>query len=449
MPYRKMGWVDPEIKCQNGRQAYIFWDRKKWPLGPWDGKSPHSREVLAKYLRTCSFLEERFHAKQAGAAEPDPEHDLTIAECIAAYLDHLERDEDGDRRPDGSLSSHYDRAITHLRPLLALHGPTAASKFTAHQLKALRKEMRKDTPTWWKAIPNYLDEHKKPKQWSISYTNTAVQNIIGMFSWAESEDFVTKGTTEHLRAVQPLRQTEHYEAPTVANEVVAATVAHLSPVVAAMVRLQRITAMRCGELCIMRPIDIDRRKEVWVYHPTKYKNKWRKLPRLIPLGPECQKILAPLMNRPSDAYLFTTRESREWWQAQREAKAGQDRKTPIYPCELKARRKKKRRTAKKAEKQPARPFNQHSYRQAIEQAIERARQNGHPDLPDWLPYAIRHSRITEVQEAMGWDDAQAVAGHESAQTTRRYAHDRHQRALRIAAGTQGGEGDDNVATKTA
>ena len=53
---------------------------------------------------------------------------------------------------------------------------------------------------------------------------------------------------------QPVRPVE--------GAVVDATLSHLSNIVADMVRFQLLTDCRPGELCILRPIDIDRSKDV-------------------------------------------------------------------------------------------------------------------------------------------------------------------------------------------
>jgi len=194
--------------------------------------------------------------------------------------------------------------------------------------------------------------------------------------------------------------------------------------------------MRPGEVVQMRKDLIDTRGSVWVYRPREHKGKWRNKERLIPLSSECQRIIAPFLDRPDDAYLFSPAEASEWWKRQRAAQAGAKRKTKVFPSELRARARKKRHAARRQKrKEPLDHYTQHSYRQALEYAQQKARAAGH-EVPAWKPYALRHTRITEVQSQMGWDEAQAVAGHESPSTTARYSHERYQRALRIAAGTQ-------------
>ena len=47
------------------------------------------------------------------------------------------------------------------------------------------------------------------------------------------------------------------------------------PQIAAMIQLQRLTGMRPDEATIMRPCDIDRTDEIWLYVPQGHKMEWR------------------------------------------------------------------------------------------------------------------------------------------------------------------------------
>ncbi len=44
-----------------------------------------------------------------------------------------------------------------------------------------------------------------------------------------------------------------------------AVLPYVAPQVAAMIRLQQLTGMRPGEVVLMRPVDIDRNGNVWIY----------------------------------------------------------------------------------------------------------------------------------------------------------------------------------------
>lgn len=453
MAYRKKSFIQPELKHDpDSGQACIYWGKKRYRLGAWNGQGTPPTDVLQNYLRTVAFLEDQFAAQVAGVPEPEDASRILIDEGVSLYLHHLRVDEDGDLRPDGTLSTHYERAVTHLRPLSALFGNTWAGEFNVQKLKLVRQAVRKPKPDWWKAIPGYLDplpsgqKRREPKQWGVFYSNNAMQNIIGFFAWLESEGFVPEGKTEHLKTIKPLKGELPYEAQTVADEDVEIVCRYTSPQVAAMIRLQRITAMRPGELVRMRPCDIDASGDVWIYTPRDpvtgrqaHKTARRGHSRQIPLCTRCQAIMEPfLTGRGERDYLFQPREAAAWWKEKHAQEVPKEpRKTTLYPSELKAREKRKRQRARRKDKkrQPGERYTQYSYRQAIEYAIQKAKA-ADEDVKEWTPYALRHTRITEVQREYGWEDAQAVAGHESQNVTKRYAHERHQRALRLAAEAQ-------------
>jgi integrase len=59
----------------------------------------------------------------------------------------------------------------------------------------------------------------------------------------------------------------------VEDSVVEATLPHLPTIVADMVRLQRLTGMRPGEVCSLRPCDVNKTDDVWLYIPDEHKTE--------------------------------------------------------------------------------------------------------------------------------------------------------------------------------
>ena len=113
---------------------------------------------------------------------------------------------------------------------------------------------------------------------SRRYVNDHVDRIKRMFKWGVGEQLIPAATYDALKAVEGLRKgrTEARETDPVepvADEIVDATLEHLPAVVADMVRLERLTGMRPAEVCIVRPRDIDRGEEVWMYRPESHKNE--------------------------------------------------------------------------------------------------------------------------------------------------------------------------------
>ncbi len=107
--------------------------------------------------------------------------------------------------------------------------------------------------------------------------------------------------------------------------VVNATLPYLSPVVAAMIQLQRWTGARPGEVCLVRPCDVDRSGAVWVFTPEHHKLDWRANPeqRTVVIGREGrQRVLAPYLLRSQTSHCFSPRDAeRQRAQARRAAES--------------------------------------------------------------------------------------------------------------------------------
>jgi len=74
----------------------------------------------------------------------------------------------------------------------------------------------------------------------------------------------------------------------VEDDVVAETLPNVSPVVAAMIRLQRPSGMRPGEVGILRPCDVDRARDVWRYRPATHTTQHRCRELVVFLGRQAQ-----------------------------------------------------------------------------------------------------------------------------------------------------------------
>jgi hypothetical protein len=198
--------------------------------------------------------------------------------------------------------------------------------------------------------------------------------------------------------------------------------------------------MRPGEVVMMRACDIDMSGDVWIYEPHDHKNEWRELSRTIPLGPKAQEIVRPFLTLSTDRYLFSPRDAEEWRNERRAQQRNPNRKTKIYPCELRARE--RRKTAAKARK-PKRPkrerYDVDSYRRAITYAIDKLNRQRTKDgvevIPKWYPLQLRHSRGTEIRKKFGIEAAQVSLGHAHADVTQVYAERNLTLAVDIARRT--------------
>jgi hypothetical protein len=191
--------------------------------------------------------------------------------------------------------------------------------------------------------------------------------------------------------------------------------------------------MRAGEMVVMRPADIDTSGEIWVYEPSDHKNRWRGHRKQIPLGPESQKILTPFMGRDPQAFIFSPLESEKWRLEHRPPYHGRERKTKIYPSELRQREKLK--AARRQKRKPKRPkgtrYDTNGYRRALEYGLKKAKKAGFV-VPHWHPHQLRHNRGTEVRKRYGIEAAQMALGHAKANTTEIYAERNLEQALQIA-----------------
>jgi len=243
------------------------------------------------------------------------------------------------------------------------------------------------------------------------YCNRLTNAVKRIWKYAVSQELVTSSCWEALRSVEALQagQTTAQETEPVlpANiDHVRKTAAHLSPVVKSMLRVQIATGMRPSEVCKMRPCEIDRTGEVWVYRPKKHKTAKRGKIKAVPLIGDARAAITDYLNRDPQAFCFSPRESVAW----KRAIGAANRTTPLS-CGNRAG------TNRKAEpaKQPGECFTHHSYRQAIQRAARAAK------VPKWNPYQLRHLAATVIREALGVEHAQAALGHSHADMTQHYA----------------------------
>ena len=91
MAYRKKHFERPEIKCDEGRKAVIFWNNRKIYLGAWNGIGTPGPEVLQKYLRTLVEIEQEFHAAQLGIEALPVDEELTVSAAVLAGIGDVAR----------------------------------------------------------------------------------------------------------------------------------------------------------------------------------------------------------------------------------------------------------------------------------------------------------------------------------------------------------------------
>ena len=161
-----------------------------------------------------------------------------------------------------------------------------------------------------------------------------------------------------------------------------ATLPFVTPHVRAMIQVQRLTGMRPDDVVSMRPCDIDQSGDVWIYERRDHKNRWRGHRRLIPIGPKAQAVLKPFMDRDPEAFLFSPKESEAWRLEHRPAHFKKERKTKIYPCELRAREKAKQaRSDESRSEKSGTGTTRASYRQGNRLRLRQGKEGRRRDTP--------------------------------------------------------------------
>jgi integrase len=402
MPLLKQA-VPKYRKHKASGQAVVTLGGKDHYLGPHGSKTS-----IAEYDRLIG----EWLAGGRRLIEDGPETGLFIAELIAAYRRYARTYY---VRSDGSRTDEVrmiDEAAAHVR---RLYGRQQAAEFGPKKLKAVRQSM--------------IDAG-----WVRTHINKQISRVKRMFRWATEEELIVAGVYDALRAVRDLRKNrsmarESNPVTPVDHATVDATLRALPPVVHDMVQIQRLTGCRPAEVCILRPCDVDRSGEVWVYTPVSHKMEYRDRPRIVPIGPKAQAVLRPYLLRPETWYCFSPKES----ECKRRELAHQARRTPL------SQGNKPGSNVKATPKRKARErYTTASYRRAIHRAVAQVngeRQKADPQaetIEVWSPNRLRHLAATEIRRRFGIEAAQVILGHSRADVTQVYAERDATKAMEVA-----------------
>lgn len=221
---------------------------------------------------------------------------ITVAELCAAYWKfakkyYVKRDKCTGVAPAIKCALRY---------VLAWYKELPVDEFGPKKLKAIREQMIADNL-------------------SRKYINDHIDRIKRMTKWGVGEELVSPQVYQRLRAVSSLAKGKSQARETarikpVADEIIESTLPHLPQVVADMVQVQRLLGARPGDICEMRPMDIEIREDVWLYRPAAYKTEHLEKgheERILFIGPRGQGILNPYLEREPDQYCFQPRQSEQ------------------------------------------------------------------------------------------------------------------------------------------
>jgi integrase len=202
-----------------------------------------------------------------------------------------------------------------------------------------------------------------------------------------------------------------------------------------MVRLQRLTGARPGEICVIRGCDIDMSDgECWLYRPHKHKTQHLGRERVIALAEDAKAIVQKWLRPNLTEYLFQTAEMERWRHQQRR---------------LIAKRIQRLRWPSQMQRRPGverKQFNAYitpdQYSRAVRVAAKKADAAAHRENPaapaekrlvsQWHPHQLRHAFATDLADRQGIADASKCLGHSDERITRRYVHPKISTLKRIA-----------------
>jgi integrase len=378
---------------KSGRGVIRFASRDVYLPGAYGSEESRAAydRWIARWLANGRSLPES--ESQPESASPSA---LTIDELIVRYLGFAQ---EYYRRPDGGRTSELGNMKDALRLLHLLYGETPAGAFGKRQLKALRDRM----------IDSGL---ARPT------INARVMRVRRVFAWGAEEDLVPASICADLKALKGLqtgrtRAKEPKPIKPVPDAWVDAVLPLVSPQVAAVIGLLRLTGARPSEILTMRAVDLDVSGPTWTYRPGQHKTAHRGKGRTIHLGPRAQGILRPWLRTNLQEYLFRPEEA----EAHRKARMRLARKSPVQPSQVDRSRR------------GVRCYRQRYDTMTLGQAITRAcRKAG---VPEWAPGQLRHTVATEVRKTFGLEEAQVILGHSRADVTQVYAETHEQLAAEV------------------
>lgn len=423
-PRSKPGEI-PQVQFYKPRNlACIYIEGKRHYLGPWG--SPEVEEnrqrEWAEYL-----AQKKAHL---GAGEKV---------AVAVLVDRFLEDAEEVYVKNGRQTGTYEQLTYAVQPLLELYARTPVGDFTPMSLKAIRTHMLE---RGWR--PKFVNGTcGDRREYSREYINKRIDYIRQIFRWGVEHGLVRPETMIGLDAVTHLRKgrskaVEKPDVQPVRDWVVEATMPFLPIGIYDMVRIQRLTGMRPGDVVSMRACDIFRHgdelppgyelfpdlEELWLYIPAEHKTEHHDLIHFSVLGEECRKILTPYLMECTEEidYIFS----------------------PAVLCRLRAAMKRNARKSKaqpsqqsrglapeERKRKPGEKYTSHSYWTAVQRAVDKrnkaelrvAEKEGRKPklLPKWFPNQLRHAKATEIRRIADAEVAQVVMGHSRLQTTQIYA----------------------------
>ncbi|HUX15523.1 MAG TPA: hypothetical protein VMW52_03570, partial [Phycisphaerae bacterium] len=249
--------------------------RRARPLVPAGGRTATKSQPVAIEVARALF-ERALADADASAAPADATGGLTVAALYRRFLTHARTYY---RRSDGEPTSEVGIIRAGCQFLLAAAGTCQAADVGPEHLTA--------------AVDAMIGANL-----ARSTCNKYLDRIQRLFGWAEGPEaghLVPQATAITVERFPKLsaRRSRARETPPV-RPVPAAYIERVLDAVDApvadMIRVQLYTGMRSGELCILRPMDLDTAGKVWLYEPGHHKTAHvgggeRTSRKLVAIGP--------------------------------------------------------------------------------------------------------------------------------------------------------------------
>ncbi len=396
----------PKYRRHSGGGARVTIAGKDYMLGPF-GSAKSKREydrLIGEYI--VSGRQKSFGVKK---------EELLLSELLVAYLKHAKQAYGVTKRGE------YYKVKLAIRPLRRLYGSSELLQFGVLQ---------------WKNVRQYVLDGKNGKEGdpirvpTRRYVNTFMQRVTRIFRWAAGDGDMYPGELAlKLERIEPLkvgrtkaRETEDVEG--VPDEIIEKTLEHLPPVVADLVRIQRLVGCRPGELCSLTAGMVDRSTDIWTVdlgknHKTAHHGK----KRVLYIGPKAQDVLRSYLLRGPEEFLFRPRDSEK-----KRRQALHDQRVTPLSCGNKPGSNKRTKPLRK----PGHCYTAQSYARAVLRGCDKAfpPPEGMKKESDieawkkarrWSPNQLRHACAQKVRDEISIEAASSVLGHSDIQTTQIYA----------------------------
>jgi integrase len=275
--------VTPKLKRHPSGRAYSRWKMSGRTHERYFG-AYGSKEAAEKYRRFASdWTAGKYDSSGAAKSETGR---MTVAALASQWLTHCETYyvKDGEQTSEVKLCRAAVGLVADHCPMLP------AAEFGPTELREIRDKL----------IGRDL---ARPT------CNAYCGRIIRMFAWAAGRELIPPTTHAALALVEWLKPgrsaaPDRAKKKPATDDQIAATIPQLTPSeperaakMGAMIRLQRLTGMRPGEVCALSPAELDRLDGgVWRYEVGRAnKNRHRGKAQVYYLGPKAVEILTPFL----------------------------------------------------------------------------------------------------------------------------------------------------------